>query len=65
MGAQQQQGEALPPAEEGSMLGRRSAPGGVCEVDARSVDMVGRDTFYGWRASQRDDLFADERFADF
>ena len=67
MGAQQQQqqGEALPPAEEGSMLGRRSAPGGVFEVDARYVDLVGRDTFYGWLASQRDALFADERFSDF
>ncbi len=63
MGAQQ--GEALPLAEEGSMLGRRSAQRGVCEVDARYVDLVGRDTFYGWLAGQRDDLFADERFADF
>jgi hypothetical protein len=47
------------------MLGRRSAQRGVCEVDARYVALVGRDTFYGWLASQRDDLFADERFADF
>jgi Transposase DDE domain/Transposase domain (DUF772) len=47
------------------MLGRRSAQRGVCEVDARYVDLVGRDTFYGWLAGQRDDLFADERFADF
>ena len=47
------------------MLGRRSAQGGVCEVDARYVDLVGRDSFYGWLASQRDDLFADERFSDF
>jgi Transposase domain (DUF772)/Transposase DDE domain len=46
------------------MLGRRSAQGGVCELDARYVDLVGRDNFYGWLASQRDDLFADERFAD-
>lgn len=46
------------------MLGRRSAPGGVFEVDARYVDLVGRDTFYGWLASQRDALFADERFSD-
>jgi hypothetical protein len=45
------------------MLGRRSAQRGVGEVDARYVDLVGRDTFYGWLASQRDDLFADERFA--
>src|SRR5260221_11607768 len=60
-----QQGEALPLAEEGSMLGRRSAQRGVWEGDARYVDLVGRDTFYGWLAGKRDDLFADERFADF
>ncbi len=47
------------------MLGRRSAQGSDCEVDARYVDLVGRDTFYGWLAGQRDDLFADERFSDF
>ena len=47
------------------MLGRRSAQRGGVAVDVRYVDLVGRDTFYGWLADQRDDLFADERFADF
>jgi hypothetical protein len=47
------------------MLGRRSAQRGVCGVDERYVDLVGRDTFYGWLASQRDDLFADELFSAF
>jgi hypothetical protein len=47
------------------MLGRRSAQRGGVEADARYVDLVGRNTFYGWLAGQRDDLFADERFADF
>jgi hypothetical protein len=47
------------------MLGRRSAQGSVCQVDARYADLVGRDTFYGWLAGQRDELFADERFSDF
>jgi hypothetical protein len=47
------------------MLGRRSAQRGGVAVDVRYVDLVGRDTFYGWLAGQRDDLFADERFADF
>jgi hypothetical protein len=27
-------------------------------------DMVGEDTFYGWLASQRGQLFRDEDFAD-
>ena len=47
------------------MLGRRSAQRGVFEVDARYIDLVGQDTFYGWLAGQRDDLFADELFSDF
>src|SRR5262245_26982608 len=47
------------------MLGRRSVQRGGVEVDARYADFVGRDSFYGWLASQRDDLFADERFSDF
>jgi hypothetical protein len=47
------------------MLGRRRYQRGGVAVDARYVDLVGRDTFYGWLAGQRDDLFADERFADF
>ncbi len=35
------------------MLGRRSAHGGLVEADRRYADVVGRDTFYGWLASQR------------
>jgi hypothetical protein len=47
------------------MLGRRSAHRSLVEVDARYVDLVGRDTFYGWLAGQRDELFADELFVAF
>ena len=47
------------------MLGRRNAQRGGFEVDQRYADLVGRDTFYGWLASQRDKLFADELFSAF
>jgi len=47
------------------MLGRRNTPSGVCELDARYVDLVGQDTFYGWLSRQRDELFADELFSAF
>jgi hypothetical protein len=33
------------------------------EADAAYGEFVGRDSFYGWLASQRDELFRDEEFA--
>jgi len=47
------------------MLGRRSAQRGLVEAEPRCADLVGRDTFYGWLASQREELFPDELFAAF
>src|SRR5690348_8002141 len=47
------------------MLGRRSAQRGLVEADPRYADFVGRDTFYGWLASRRDELSPDELFAGF
>jgi hypothetical protein len=46
------------------MLGKRSARSGRCEADHPYLDHVGRDTFYGFLAAQRDRLFRDEDFAD-
>ena len=46
------------------MLGRRSAQRGLFESDHLYVDYVGRDTFYGFLASQRGKLFRDEDFAE-
>src|SRR5215216_6190395 len=43
------------------MLGKRSADGG--EGDHPYLDHVGRDSFYGLLATQRDRLFRDENFA--
>lgn len=51
------------PARGARMLGRRSAGCGLVEVDSRYADLVGHDSFYGWLASQRDDLFPDDLFA--
>jgi Transposase DDE domain/Transposase domain (DUF772) len=45
------------------MLGRRSAQRGLFEADALLADFVGQRTFYGFLASQRDELFRDEDFA--
>jgi hypothetical protein len=45
------------------MLGRRSPQRGLFEADALYADFVGRDTFYGWLAAQRGELFPDELFA--
>src|SRR5215211_4376328 len=50
-------------ADEGSMLGRRSPQPGPLEADTLYADFVGRDTFSGWLASQRGELFPDELFA--
>jgi hypothetical protein len=46
------------------MLGKRSARSGLLGADHPYLDHVGRDTFYGFLAAQRDRLFRDEDFAD-
>lgn len=46
------------------MLGKRSAQRGLFEADHLYLDYVGRDTFYGFLASQRGKLFRDEEFAE-
>src|SRR5713226_1864710 len=45
------------------MLGKRSAQRGLFEADSMFADFVGQRTFYGFLASQRDELFRDEDFA--
>ncbi len=45
------------------MLGKRGPQRGMFEADAAYGEFVGRDNFYGWLASQRDELFRDEEFA--
>ena len=45
------------------MLGKRSAQRGIFEADHLYLDFVGRGSFYGFLASQRDQLFSDEEFA--
>jgi transposase len=45
------------------MLGERSAQRGLFEADTMFVDFVGRQNFYGFLASQRDELFRDADFA--
>src|ERR1700687_2663609 len=45
------------------MLGKRGLQRGLFEADTLYSDFVGRDTFYGWLASQRGTLFRDEDFA--
>jgi len=47
------------------MLGTRSPQRGLFEADTLYADFVGRDTFYGWLASQRGELFRDEGFLGF
>ncbi len=47
------------------MLGKRSAQRGLFEADTWYADFVGRDTFYGWLAAQRGELFPDELFLGF
>jgi hypothetical protein len=44
------------------MLGKRGRQRGLFEADTLYADFVGRDTFYGWLAAQRDELFPDELF---
>jgi transposase len=45
------------------MLGKRSPQRGLFEADTVYGDFVGRDTFYGFLAAQRGELFRDEDFA--
>jgi hypothetical protein len=44
------------------MLGMRSPQRGLFEADTLYADFVGRETFYGWLAAQRGELFPDELF---
>jgi Transposase DDE domain/Transposase domain (DUF772) len=46
------------------MLGKRSRQRGLFEADNQYLDFVGRDSFYGFLASQRGKLFGDEDFAE-
>src|SRR5512133_3780053 len=45
------------------MLGKRSAQRGLFEADTLFADFVGQRSFYGYLASQRDELFRDADFA--
>jgi hypothetical protein len=45
------------------VLGKRSAQRGLFEADTRYGEFVGQRTFYGYLASQRDELFRDQDFA--
>src|SRR5438477_11289066 len=49
---------------EVGMLGRRSPQRGLFEADHLYLDYVGRDSFYGFLASQRGALFDDDAFAN-
>src|SRR6266508_6433824 len=45
------------------MLGKRSAQRGLFEADTMFAAFVGQRSFYGYLASQRDELFRDADFA--
>ena len=45
------------------MLGKRGPQRGMFEADTVYGEFVGRDSFYGWLASQRGELLRDEEFA--
>lgn len=45
------------------MLGKRGPQRGLFEADTAYGAFVGRDSFYGWLARQRGELFRDEAFA--
>ena len=45
------------------MIGKRSPQRGLFDADQLYLDLVGRDTFYGFLALHRDELFRDEDFA--
>jgi hypothetical protein len=47
------------------MLGRRSDQRGFFEADVQYLDVVGEDSFYGFLAGLRGELFRDADFADF
>ena len=47
------------------MLGKRSAQHGLFEADHLYLSFVGEDSFYGFLACQRGELFRDEEFAAF
>jgi transposase len=46
------------------MLGKRSHQRGLFEADSQYLDFVGRESFYGFLAKQRGQLFRDEDFAE-
>jgi len=46
------------------VLGKRSTQRGLFEADTMYLEFVGRESFYGWLASERGKLFRDEDFAD-
>jgi hypothetical protein len=46
------------------MLGKRSTQPGLFDADTMYLDFVGRDSFYGFLATQRSHLFRDEDFGD-
>ena|GEM_PF-3617695 len=45
------------------MLGKRSDQCGLFEADYLYLDFVGRDSFYGFLAAQRGQMFRDDEFA--
>ena len=45
------------------MLGKRAPQPGLVETDQLYLEHVGRDSFYGFLAGQRGQLFRDEDFA--
>lgn len=45
------------------MLGKRTSQRGLFEADHQYLDFVGEDTFYGFLAQRRGELFGDEAFA--
>ena len=47
------------------MLGKHSLQGSLFEADNQYLNFVGRDSFYGFLANQRGQLFRDEDFATF
>lgn len=46
------------------MLGKRTDQRGMFEADQLYLDFVGKDSFYGYLAGQRGQLFRDEEFAE-
>jgi transposase len=46
------------------MLGKRCNQRGLFEADQLYLDFVGRDTFYGFLAAHRAQMFCDEEFAE-